>query len=70
MKGMANAEVSEHLYYTGRQLEAARAAVADALGCHADEVMLNEAAGVGINLVANGIDWKPGDALCLSASVS
>lgn len=61
MKGMANAEVSENLYFTGRQLEAARSAVADALGCHADEVTLNEAAGVGINLIANGINWNTGD---------
>ena len=61
MKGMANAEVSDQLYYSGTQLEAARSTVASALGCHADEVMLNEAAGVGINLIAHGIEWEAGD---------
>lgn len=60
---MANKEVSDELYYSGKQLENARQAVAESIGCSADEIMLNEAAGVGINLIANGIDWQPGDAV-------
>jgi len=47
-------------------LEAARSAVARTLGADADEVMLNENTTVGINIVANGIDWRAGDNVILS----
>ena len=47
-------------------LDAARSAVARALGAHADEMMLNENTTVGINIVANGIDWHTGDNVILS----
>ena len=66
MRGMGRPEVSEQLYFSGSQMELARAAVAAALGADADEIMLNEAAGVGINVVANGIDWAPGDAVIIT----
>jgi len=47
-------------------LEAARSAVARTLGAHDDEVMLNENTTIGINIVANGIDWRAGDNVILS----
>ena len=46
--------------------EATRATVARALNADADEVVLAENATVGINIVANGIDWRPGDNVVLS----
>ncbi|MCX6047173.1 MAG: aminotransferase class V-fold PLP-dependent enzyme [Chloroflexi bacterium] len=46
--------------------EAARGKVANALGADADEIVLGENATIGINIVANGIDWQPGDNLILS----
>ena len=62
-RGPAIAEVSQALQ---EALETARAAVARTLGADADEVMLNENTTVGINIVANGIDWRPGDNVILS----
>ncbi|CAN5726650.1 aminotransferase class V-fold PLP-dependent enzyme [soil metagenome] len=46
--------------------EAARGKVAKALGADADEIVLGENATIGINIVAHGIDWQPGDNLILS----
>ena len=42
------------------------ARVAANLGADADEIMLNENTTVGINIIANGIDWKAGDNVVLS----
>ena len=47
--------------------EATRTKVAAALNANADEIVLGENASVGINIVANGIDWRPGDNVVLSA---
>jgi len=62
-RGPAISEVAQALQAA---LEEARSAVARTLGAHADEVMLNENTTVGINIVANGIDWRPGDNVILS----
>ncbi len=48
------------------QLEATRARVAAALNADPAEIMLGENTTVGINIVANGIDWQPGDNVILS----
>ena len=45
--------------------EDTRKKVAKALGAHHGEIMLNENVTVGINIVANGIEWKPGDNVIL-----
>jgi len=47
--------------------EATRGKVAQAINAHSDEIMLNENTTVGINVVANGIDWQPGDNVILSS---
>lgn len=47
-------------------LEATRAKVAQSLNADPDEIVLGENATIGINIVANGIDWQPGDNLILS----
>jgi L-cysteine/cystine lyase len=62
-QGPAIPEVGEALQAA---LEEARSAVARTLGADPDEVMLNENTTVGINIVANGIDWRPGDNVILS----
>jgi selenocysteine lyase/cysteine desulfurase len=46
--------------------EATRASVARTLNATPDEIVLGENATVGINIVANGIDWRPGDNVILS----
>jgi L-cysteine/cystine lyase len=46
--------------------EQVRGRVARTLGADTDEIMLSENATVGINVVANGIDWQPGDNVILS----
>ena len=46
--------------------EATRTKVANTLHASADEIVLAENATVGINIVANGIDWRPGDNVVLS----
>jgi len=54
--------------YTQMQevLEGTRAKVAQSLNATADEIVLSENTTIGINIVANGIDWQPGDNLILS----
>lgn len=47
--------------------ETTRTKVAQAINAHPDEIMLNENTTVGINVVANGIDWQPGDNVILSS---
>ncbi|MBM3262960.1 MAG: aminotransferase class V-fold PLP-dependent enzyme [candidate division Zixibacteria bacterium] len=47
--------------------DVARAGVADVLNADSEEIMLGENATIGINVVANGIDWKSGDNLILSS---
>lgn len=47
-------------------LEETRAKVAHSLNATADEIILSENTTIGINIVANGIDWQPGDNLILS----
>jgi L-cysteine/cystine lyase len=47
-------------------VEQTRADVAALINAAPDEVMLNENATVGINIVANGIAWRPGDVVLLS----
>jgi selenocysteine lyase/cysteine desulfurase len=49
-----------------REVEQTRARLARAIGAEADEIALAENATVGINIVANGIDWHPGDSVVLS----
>ena len=63
--GPGRPEVLHEMYFNGTQMELTRAAVAGALGCTADEVMLNECAGVGANVIGQGIDWQAGDAVIL-----
>lgn len=46
--------------------EQARARVAGMLGCQADEVALNGNATDGVNLVAFGLTWQPGDEVVIS----
>lgn len=48
-------------------VENARCKAARALGAEADEIALVENATVGINIVAHGIDWQPGDRVILTA---
>ena len=50
-----------------RMVDGVRTRVADTLGASPDEIMLNENASVGINVVANGIHWKAGDNVVLSS---
>eukprot|EP01051_Picozoa_sp_SAG22_P010000 SAG22_NODE_873_length_6721_cov_19.182395_1_plen_454_part_00 len=64
-RGPGTKPVLDEMYYNGTQMERTRDAVAGALGCTADEVMLSECAGVGANVVGQGIDWQPGDAVVL-----
>lgn len=47
-------------------LEATRAKVAQSLNATADEIVLGENATIGINIVATGIAWQPGDNLILT----
>ena len=47
-------------------LETTRAKVAQSLNATADEIVLGENATIGINIVANGIAWQPGDNLILT----
>ncbi len=47
-------------------VETTRERLARAIGADTAEVTLAENATVGINIVANGIDWQPGDAVILS----
>ncbi|MFW6060078.1 MAG: aminotransferase class V-fold PLP-dependent enzyme [Phycisphaeraceae bacterium] len=49
-----------------REVDAVRDKVARALGAEPDEIALAENATVGINVVANGIDWQPGDHVILT----
>ena len=51
---------------TRELVEEARSKAAESLGADPDEIMLNENATVGVNIVASGIDWQPGDNLILS----
>lgn len=61
--GPARPEVGEAVR---SEVEAARGTVARALGAAADEIALVENATVGINVVANGIDWHSGDRVILT----
>jgi selenocysteine lyase/cysteine desulfurase len=49
-----------------QMLDATRARVARTVNADASEIMLNENTTVGINLVANGVDWRPGDVVILT----
>lgn len=46
--------------------EATRSKVAQSLNAHPDEIVLGENATIGINIVANGVNWQPGDNIILS----
>lgn len=46
--------------------EGTRVKVAKSIGADGDEIVLGENATIGINIVANGIDWQAGDNLILS----
>lgn len=46
--------------------EATRARVAQSINAHPDEIVLGENATIGINIVANGINWAEGDNVVLS----
>jgi len=62
-RGPALGHVHEKLL---EQLELTRAHVARALNAAPEEIMLNENTTIGINIVAFGIDWRPGDNVILS----
>jgi selenocysteine lyase/cysteine desulfurase len=47
--------------------EEARKKVANSVNAEPGEIVLGENTTVGINIVANGIDWKPGDNVILSS---
>lgn len=47
-------------------LEATRTKVAHSLNAHPDEIVLSENTTIGINIIANGIDWRRGDNVILS----
>lgn len=49
-----------------QEFEATRTKVATSLNAHPDEILLGENATIGINIVANGINWQPGDNVILS----
>jgi selenocysteine lyase/cysteine desulfurase len=65
-RGPALPAIAAEVSHSGRQAERTRAAVAATLGCSADEVMLNECCAVGLNVVAQGIDWHRGDVVVLT----
>ena len=46
---------------TWRDIKATRAAAAALVGAHADEIALLGPTSLGLSLIANGLDWKPGD---------
>ncbi|MEM7125331.1 MAG: aminotransferase class V-fold PLP-dependent enzyme [Chloroflexota bacterium] len=46
--------------------EEARGKVGKAINATADEIVLGENTTIGINIVANGIDWQPGDNVILT----
>jgi len=46
--------------------EDVRAKVAQALNADSDEIMLTENTTIGLNIIASGIDWQPGDNVILS----
>ena len=47
----------------GRQLKAMRQSAANLIGATPDEIALVPNTTAGINLVAEGLDWRPGDNL-------
>lgn len=47
--------------------EVTRAQVARAVGATPEEIALTENATIGINIVAHGIDWRPGDGIVLTS---
>ena len=46
--------------------EATRAKVAQSMNADSDEIVLGENTTIGINIVANGINWQAGDNVILS----
>ena len=62
-QGPARADIHQRLAAMRAQV---RQKVAASLNAQPDEIMLNENATVGINVVAYGIEWRPGDAVILS----
>lgn len=62
--GPARPEIVEAVV---REVEASRDKAARALGAEPDEIALVENATVGINIVANGLEWRPGDRVILTA---
>ena len=47
-------------------MQETRGKVADTINATPEEIVLTENTTIGINIVANGIDWKPGDNVMLS----
>lgn len=62
-QGPAVPEIAEKM---NTIFEAARTKVAQSLNAQADEIVLGENATIGINIIANGINWQPGDNVILS----
>ena len=62
-QGPAVPEIAEKM---NAIFEATRSKVAQSLNAHADEIVLGENATIGINIIANGINWQPGDNVILS----
>jgi len=48
------------------KLEETRARAARSLNADPDEIALNENTTTGVNVVAHGVDWRPGDAVVLT----
>ena len=49
-----------------QQMQETRGKVADTINATPEEIVLTENTTIGINIVANGIDWKPGDNVLIS----
>ncbi|MAS33927.1 MAG: hypothetical protein CL610_07965 [Anaerolineaceae bacterium] len=62
-RGPALMEVFEPV---SKMLEDVRAEAAASINATPDEIMLNENTTIGINVVATGFDWQPGDIVILS----
>ena len=63
-RGPALPSVGEKMQEKTREL---RSKVAQSVNAHPEEIVLSENTTVGINIVANGIDWKPGDSVILGS---
>ncbi|HEY2586932.1 MAG TPA: aminotransferase class V-fold PLP-dependent enzyme [Tepidisphaeraceae bacterium] len=64
----AQAETDTYLVGTWyREIERLRVLSAQLLNCHRDEIAFVKNTGEGLSIVANGIDWQPGDRIVTTA---